>query len=139
MNVDEMIKGTRDALTVARVYGEPIERGELTVIPVAKTLGGSGGGSGQAGGDDDGAGGAGGGFGVRVKPVGVYVIEGGHVRWVPAVDPVRILLAAGLTAIGVLGALRGLARARDSRAARLATAVTIARRIAKAKARAAQR
>lgn len=136
MNVDEMIQGTRDALTVAKVYGEPIERGDVTVIPVAKTLGASGGGSGQSAAGD---GGNGGGFAVRVKPVGVYVIEAGHVRWVPAVDPVRIVLVLGVTAIGVLGAVRGLARARDSRAARIAKAVTIARRMAKAKARAARR
>ncbi len=136
MDVDEMVKGARDALTVARVYGEPIERGEVTVIPVAKTLGGSGGGTGQSAAGD---GGDGGGFGVRVKPVGVYVIAGGKVRWVPAVDPVRILLVAGVTAIGVLGALRGIAEARAGRAARIAKAVTIARRIAKAKARAARR
>lgn len=127
-----MMKGARDALTVSKVYGEPIERGEVTVIPVAKTLGGSGGGSGQSNAGD---GGDGGGFGVRVKPVGVYVIEGGHVRWVPAVDPVRILLVLGLTAVGVIGALRRLTRARDDRAARVVKAVRIARRIAAAKAR----
>lgn len=136
MNVDEMMKGARDALTVGRVYGEPIERGDLTVIPVAKTLGGSGGGSGQSNAGD---GGDGGGFGVRVKPVGVYVIEAGHVRWVPAVDPVRVLLVIGLTAVGVIGALRKLARARDDRAARVVKAVRIARKIAKAKVAAARR
>ncbi|MCB2174337.1 MAG: hypothetical protein KQH57_00875 [Actinomycetales bacterium] len=136
MNVDEMMQGTRDALTVRKVYGEPIERGDVTVIPVAKTLGGSGGGSGQSANGD---GGDGGGFGVRVKPVGVYVIQGGHVRWVPAVDPVRVLLVAGLTAVGVLGAIGRLTRARDDRAARVVKAVRIARRIAKAKARAVRR
>lgn len=136
MNVDEMIQGTRDALTVRKVYGEPIERGEVTVIPVAKALGASGGGSGESNAGDEGGGG---GFAIRVKPVGVYVIEGGQVRWVPAVDPVRIVLVLGLTAVGVLGAMGRLTRARDDRAARIVKAVRIARRITKAKARAARR
>ena len=107
VNVDEMMQGARDALTVRRVFGEPIERGEVTVIPVAKALGASGGGSGQ---DAAGDGGGGGGFVVRVKPVGVYVLEHGRVRWVPAVDPVRALLAGSLTALVALGAARGLVR-----------------------------
>ncbi len=132
MNVSEMMQGARDALTVQKVFGEPIERGEVTVIPVAKALGGSGGGSGQ---DRSGDGGEGGGFAVRVKPVGVYVIEQGHVRWVPAVDPVRAVLASGLTAMALLAAVRRIARARDDRAARIARAVTLARTTARARAR----
>ncbi len=109
MNVSEMMQGARDALTVQRVFGEPIERGEVTVIPVAMTLGGAGGGSGQASAGD---GGEGGGFAVRVKPLGVYVIERGHVRWVPAVDPVHALLAASLSAVALLAAVRRATRAR---------------------------
>ena len=132
VNVDEMMQGARDALTVRRVFGEPIERGEVTVIPVAKALGTSGGGSGQ---DAAGDGGGGGGFVVRVKPAGVYVIEHGRARWVPAVDPVRALLAGSLTALVALGAARGLVRARDDRTARVARALRLARSIARARAR----
>ncbi len=72
---------------------------------------------------------------MRVKPVGVYVIERGHVRWVPAVDPVRAVLASGLTAMALLAAVRRIARARDDRAARIARAVTLARTTARARAR----
>ena len=49
MNVDEMLSGVRDAMTVKRVYGDPIERDGILVIPAAKVMGGGGGG-GAAGG-----------------------------------------------------------------------------------------
>ncbi len=46
MNIDEMVRGTHEALSVRRVYGDPIERDGTTVIPVAKVSGGGGGGGG---------------------------------------------------------------------------------------------
>ncbi|MEX0625654.1 MAG: hypothetical protein WD402_03835 [Chloroflexota bacterium] len=36
MNVDEMLSGARDTMTVKRVYGDPIERDGVLVIPAAK-------------------------------------------------------------------------------------------------------
>ncbi len=77
MNVDEMIRGTQDAMTVKRVYGDPIEKDGLTVIPAAKVMGGGGGGG-------DAENNAGGGFGVRARPAGAWVIKDGKVRWEPA-------------------------------------------------------
>ena len=44
MNVDEMLQGARDTMTVSRVYGEPIERNGVTLIPAAEVMGGGGGG-----------------------------------------------------------------------------------------------
>jgi uncharacterized spore protein YtfJ len=84
-NVDQMWKGTRDALTVKRVYGDPVERDGVTVIPAAAVRGGAGG-----GGDNEGNGG--GGFGLAARPIGAYVIQNGKVRWRPAVDVNRVLL-----------------------------------------------
>jgi uncharacterized spore protein YtfJ len=84
-NVDEILGGARDAITVKRVYGDPIEQDGVTVIPAARVGGGGGG-----GGDDEQNGGAG--FGVGAKPVGAFVIRGDQVTWVPAVDVNRILL-----------------------------------------------
>ena len=86
-NVDEILGGARDAMTVKRVFGDPIETDGVTVVPVAKVAGGGGG-----GGDSDHNGGAG--FGVMAKPAGVYVIKDGEVTWKPAIDVSRILLAA---------------------------------------------
>src|SRR5438477_1788657 len=67
----------RDAMTVRRVFGDPIERDGITVIPAAKVRGGGGGGA-------DNAGNGGGGFGVSATPAGAYVIKDGTVRWRPA-------------------------------------------------------
>ena len=84
-NVDEILEGARDAMTVGRVYGDPIEQDGITVIPAAVVGGGGGG-----GGDDTQNGGAG--FGLKARPVGAYVICGKDVTWVPAVDVTRIVL-----------------------------------------------
>jgi uncharacterized spore protein YtfJ len=86
-DVDQLWKGTRDAVTVKRVYGEPVERDGVTVIPAAAVRGGAGG-----GGDSEGNGG--GGFGVVARPIGAYVIRNGSVAWRPAVDLNRLLLLA---------------------------------------------
>ena len=86
-NVDQMWKGARDAVTVKRVYGEPVEREGVTLIPAAAVRGGAGG-----GGDSQGNGG--GGFGVVARPIGAYVIRNGQVSWRPAVDLNRVVLLA---------------------------------------------
>jgi uncharacterized spore protein YtfJ len=98
MNVDELLGGVRDAITVRRVFGEPIEQDGVMVVPVARVGGGGGGGS-----DTEHNGG--GGFGLGARPVGVYVIKDGQVSWRPAVDPVRVALV-------VVAALALLLRAR---------------------------
>jgi len=55
----------------ATVFGEPVERDGITVIPVAKARWGFGGGAGRTK-DEDGAGGGG---GVQVTPVGFIEIK----------------------------------------------------------------
>jgi uncharacterized spore protein YtfJ len=84
-NVDQMWQGARDAVTVRRVYGKPIESDGVTVIPAAAVRGGAGG-----GGDEQGNGG--GGFGVAARPIGAYVIRKGKVSWRLAFDLNRVLL-----------------------------------------------
>jgi uncharacterized spore protein YtfJ len=83
MNPNELLHGVRDAISVRRVFGDPIERDGVVVVPVARVGGGGGG-----GGDNDDNGG--GGFGLVGRPAGVYVIKDGNVSWRPAVDPVRV-------------------------------------------------
>jgi uncharacterized spore protein YtfJ len=51
----------------ATLFGEPVERGEVTVIPVARAAWGFGGGSGK---DEEGSSGGGGGGGGASWPVG---------------------------------------------------------------------
>ena len=105
MNVDEMIRGTQDAMTVKRVYGDPIEKEGLTVIPAAKVTGGGGGGG-------DAENNAGGGFGVRARPVGAYVIKDGKVSWEPALDLNRIILGGQIVAVFFFLALRAALKRR---------------------------
>ena len=91
-NVDEMWKGAREAITVKRVYGDPVESNGVTLVPAAAVRGGAGG-----GGEGGGEGGGGGGFGIVARPIGAYVVRDGSVSWRPAIDLNRLLLlAAGL-------------------------------------------
>jgi uncharacterized spore protein YtfJ len=105
MNVDEMIRGTQDTMTVKRVYGEPIERDGLTIVPAAKVTGGGGGGG-------DGETATGGGFGVRARPVGAYVIKDGKVSWEPALDVNRLILGSQVVAIFFLLVMRAILKRR---------------------------
>lgn len=68
------------------MFGEPIERDGLTVVPVAVVMGGGGGGSGPEGPE----GGTGGGFGVWARAIGAYEIRDDRLRFVPAVDVVAL-------------------------------------------------
>jgi len=87
VNVEELLSGARDAISVQRVFGDPIERDGVIVVPVAAVGGGGGG-----GGDNENNGG--GGFGLRARPVGAYVIRDGEVTWKPAIDVSRLAVAA---------------------------------------------
>jgi uncharacterized spore protein YtfJ len=111
VNVQEVLSGARDAMTVRRVFGEPYERDGVTVIPVASVMGGGGGGTGQ---DVGGASGSGGGFGIRARPVGAYVIREGAVRWEPSLDLNRIILGGQILVALLL--VRGMIRRRRRRA-----------------------
>jgi uncharacterized spore protein YtfJ len=102
-DVMDMTRQARDAITVQRVFGEPIERNGLTVIPAAVVHGGAGGGGGN---DADGDNGGGGGFGIRARPVGAYVLRGDRVRWEPALDLNRAILGGQVVALFALLTLR---------------------------------
>ena len=47
MQVEELLAQARDSITVKRVFGEPIDKDGITIIPVANVMGGAGGGSGE--------------------------------------------------------------------------------------------
>ena len=90
-----------DSLTVRRVFGEAYERDGVSIIPVAAVRGGGGGGGGEGSGpgtQGEGSG-AGVGFGVTARPVGVFVVEGDNVRWMPSIDVGRIVLGGQLVAV----------------------------------------
>ena len=103
MDFQETISKAQDAVTVKRVYGDAYERDGVVVIPAAAIGGAGGGGGGE---DQTGGSGSGGGFGLGARPVGAYVIEGGQVRWEPAVDITRIVLQVTFAALGIALLLR---------------------------------
>jgi uncharacterized spore protein YtfJ len=89
MDLDALLHGHRDAITVRRIYGDPVERDGVTLVPAAAVLGGTGGGGDQAGN-------GGGGFGLIGRPVGAWVIRDGNVTWKPAFDVTRLSLVGAL-------------------------------------------
>lgn len=110
--MNEIIEKAREAMTVERVFGAPIERDGIVVIPAAKVRGGAGGGSGRDGEERTGWGG---GFGMMATPAGAYVIKEGVVHWQPALDVNRIILGGQILAIVALLVIRSLAKGRASR------------------------
>jgi uncharacterized spore protein YtfJ len=43
MNAEELLRGARDAISVRRVFGEPIEHDGVVIVPAAAVGGGGGG------------------------------------------------------------------------------------------------
>ena len=114
MDMQQLVEGARDALTVRRVFGDPYERNGTTLIPVAEVKGGGGGGQG----DSPEGKGWGGGGGIAARPVGVFVMAGDEVRWQPAVDINRIIVGGQLVAVVALLTARSIAKARAKRGRR---------------------
>jgi uncharacterized spore protein YtfJ len=119
MEINDLLAKANDSIEVGRVFGTPIEHDGALIIPVAAVAGGSGGGGGTGtapGGDSEGSG-SGGGFGMTARPVGVYVVRGDDVRWIPVIDSTRVIRAAtivGATALLVASSVawaRSFARA----------------------------
>lgn len=92
--VKDLMDSWHDTYAVRRVFGDPIEKEGVTVIPVAMVAGGGGGGAGQSTEEDAGSG-EGGGFSGMARPAGVYVVRADSVEWQPALD-VTLLGLAGI-------------------------------------------
>jgi uncharacterized spore protein YtfJ len=98
------------SLNIKHVYGDPIQRGDTTVIPVAQVMYGFGAGGGEGrrrrtdgvaaedGGRAEGQG-SGGGGGLHMTPAGALEIGPGGTRFI-RFQPLRPLLGAG--AVGLL-------------------------------------
>ncbi len=95
-------------VTTARVdtiFGQPVERGDTTVIPCSEIAAGVGMGSGSGPAGAEGkqtGGGSGGGGGVRGRPVAAIVISREGVRVEPILDLTRVALATFTTAAFIL-------------------------------------
>ena len=100
---------------VSAIFGEPVERDGVTVIPVGRVRwgfgGGGGGGTGRRGGEMEGEG-SGGGGGAVAAPVGYIQISGGTARYTPIGFPVppATMVAAAAAAFLLMRGLRALLR-----------------------------
>jgi uncharacterized spore protein YtfJ len=110
VDVREVIKMAKDAMTVKRVYGDPLEKNGITVIPAAQVQGGGGGGKGEAPGGK--GGGSGSGFGINAKPAGVYVVKDDDVVWRPAVDVNKALSMVAVIVVAVMLGIRSIVKVR---------------------------
>jgi len=125
MEPQEAFRSAREALSARQVFGEPVERDGVTVIPAATMIGGGGGGGGIRGSEGDDASdgepttGAGMGFALVSWASGAFEIREGRVAWRPTLDVTRILLAAqGVVLVLGLAILTVLGRPLGSRLAR---------------------
>lgn len=80
MNIDLIINKIVDTISTKTVIGEPMEIGELTLIPVVNVAFGFGAGSGD---DPKAGGGTGGGGGARLKVAGMIVVKGDDISFMP--------------------------------------------------------
>ena len=100
-------------LGAATVFGTPVERDGVTVVPVAVARFGIGAGSGSDPSKrQEGEGGGGGG---TVSPTGYIELKDGRSRFVPVVHPARMLalvLGAVIAALAIMRPTRGGPRAR---------------------------
>jgi uncharacterized spore protein YtfJ len=88
-------------LGASAVYGPPVERGGVTVVPVATArfgIGAGGGSDASAGGQGEGGGGGG-----MTTPAGYIELKEGRSRFVPIVRPARMLaLICGTVLAGIV-------------------------------------
>jgi hypothetical protein len=100
----------------AAVFGAPVERDGVTVIPVARSRWGFGAGGGTGTGPQGAGGGQGGGAGGSATPIGFIELKGGQATFRPIhIQPplwaiALVILAGGLNAMLVLRGIRRLFR-----------------------------
>lgn len=84
MDIDKMLDMLKETLNTKTVVGEPMEFGDITLIPLMNVYYGFGGGSGNDGrAGDKGGSGTGGGGGARIQVPGMVVIQHGEVSFLP--------------------------------------------------------
>jgi uncharacterized spore protein YtfJ len=104
-NVEQVLNHMLEAASIHAVFGQPIERGNSTVVPCAEVVAGMGMGSGSGTVDEEKStigSGSGGGGGTRARPIAAIVISEDGVRVEPIVDATRVALVAITTAAFVL-------------------------------------
>ena len=100
MKLANLADAARRIYSAKLVYGEPVERDGVVVIPAAAVFGGGGGGG------DDSPVREGAGFGVFARPAGAFVVRDGRAEWVPALDLARLGVAAAFVVVALAAILR---------------------------------
>jgi uncharacterized spore protein YtfJ len=111
--VDELLERigqtVGDKAKVSTVFGEPVEREGITVIPVAKARFGFGGGGGAGGREGEEGSGGGGGGGASVSPVGYIEVRAGTAAFRRISRPTDLLALVAAASLGALALKRLLA------------------------------
>ncbi|MDQ3937737.1 MAG: sporulation protein [Chloroflexota bacterium] len=110
--LERLVERVGGKASVRAVFGDAIERDEVTVVPVARVRWGFGGGAGT-GPESGGGAGSGGGGGVAADPVGYLQIRPDGAtfeRIAPAYPTPGLLLVSAIAAAIVLRALARLVR-----------------------------
>lgn len=105
--IEQLAQRLGISANAAAIYGQPVERGGVTVIPVAKARYGFGGGSGLSKKGEEGSGGGG---GVSVSPVGYIEIKGGDTRFRKIRDPQSLIAALAIGGLFAFLTARSLAK-----------------------------
>ncbi len=107
--LDRLLQRLAQYVRTDTIFGQPVEREDVTVIPVARARLGFGGGGGS---DKTGERGGGAGGALMIDPAGFILIRKGKARFKPIVNPmlfVPVAIVLGtLAAVLVLGALRSV-------------------------------
>jgi uncharacterized spore protein YtfJ len=93
--VERIAESLGGAANAARIYGTPIEREGVTVIPVSKASYGFGGGTGKKAGDE----GSGGGGGMMLTPIGYIEIKQGDTRFRSIRDPQTVMKIVAISGL----------------------------------------
>ncbi|RDV14506.1 hypothetical protein DXT99_13980 [Pontibacter diazotrophicus] len=104
--VERIAEKLGGAANAARIYGEPIERNGITVIPVSKAMYGFGGGGGKKAGEE-GSGGAG---GIALTPIGYIEISEGSTRFRSIRDPQTLIKIFAISGVVVLLTARSITK-----------------------------
>jgi uncharacterized spore protein YtfJ len=91
---------------VSTVFGEPVERDSVTVIPVAKTRFGFGGGGGTGTKQGDEGSGGGGGGGAVISPVGYIELRNGGAEFKRISSPADVVTLVAAASIALLAIKR---------------------------------
>ncbi|UOQ52457.1 spore germination protein GerW family protein [Hymenobacter cellulosivorans] len=101
--VEQLAKQLSSTVSAQAIYGTPVEREGVTVIPVARARYGFGGGGGGGDAEDKAGAGSGGGGGVLLTPVGYIEIREGRTRYRRiSSSAVPLVAVSGLVALLLL-------------------------------------